>query len=73
MATEERLPSACAFAISVLAEHDQDPYIVPEEALEAAQQHMVTCARCVASLKHLKHLRRQRSVLHYVKRKDCAP
>jgi hypothetical protein len=49
MATEERLPPACAFAISVLAEHNQDPYMVPEEAVEAAQQHMVTCARCVAS------------------------
>src|SRR5437762_339585 len=43
---EERLPPACAFAISVLAEHEQDPEAVPEEALEAAQQHMATCARC---------------------------
>ncbi len=49
MATEERLPPACAFAVSVLAEYNQDPYMVPEEAVEAAQQHMVTCARCVAS------------------------
>ncbi|GAC1359257.1 MAG: hypothetical protein NVSMB44_08550 [Ktedonobacteraceae bacterium] len=49
MATEERLPPACAFAISVLAERDQDPDAVPEEAVEAAQHHMVTCARCVAS------------------------
>jgi lysophospholipase L1-like esterase len=43
---EERLPPACAFAISVLAEHEQDPEAVPEEAVEAAQQHMATCARC---------------------------
>ena len=49
MATEERLPPACAFAISVLAEHNQDPDAVPEEAVEAAEQHIVTCARCVAS------------------------
>ncbi|MBV9227694.1 MAG: hypothetical protein JOZ18_00170, partial [Chloroflexi bacterium] len=44
---EERLPPACAFAISVLAERDQDPEAVPEEAVEAAQQHMATCARCL--------------------------
>ena len=43
---EERLPPACAFAISVLAEYEQDPEAVPEEAVEAAQQHMATCARC---------------------------
>jgi hypothetical protein len=43
---EERLPPACAFAISVLAEHEQDPEAVPEEAVEAAQQHMATCERC---------------------------
>ena len=49
MATEERLPPACAFAVSVLMERDQDPDAVPEEAVEAAEQHMVTCARCVAS------------------------
>lgn len=49
MATEERLPPACAFAVSVLIERDQDPDAVPEEAVEAAEQHMVTCARCVAS------------------------
>nr|MBA2680131.1 hypothetical protein [Ktedonobacteraceae bacterium] len=49
MAIEERLPPACAFAISVLAERNQDPDAVPEEAAEAAEQHMVTCARCVAS------------------------
>src|SRR5207302_5568307 len=43
---EEQLPPACAFAISVLAEHDKDPDAVPEEAIEAAQQHIVTCPRC---------------------------
>ncbi|HLI87050.1 MAG TPA: hypothetical protein VKV37_00090 [Ktedonobacteraceae bacterium] len=47
MATEERLPPACAFALSVLAERDLDPEAVPEEAVEAAQQHMATCPRCV--------------------------
>ncbi len=46
MATEERLPPACAFAISVLAEYDLEPDAVPEEAVEAAQQHMATCERC---------------------------
>jgi len=46
MATEERLPPACAFALSVLAERNLDPEAVPEEAVEAAQQHMITCARC---------------------------
>ncbi len=49
MATEERLPPACAFAISVLAEYDQDPEAVPEEAAEAAQQHIASCERCVAA------------------------
>jgi len=49
MATEERLPPACAFAISVLAEYDQDPEAVPEEAVEAAQQHIASCERCVAA------------------------
>ncbi len=46
MATEDRLPPACAFAVSVLAERDLDPDAVPEEAVEAAQQHIATCARC---------------------------
>jgi hypothetical protein len=46
MATEERLPPACAFARSVLADYEQDPEAVPEEAVEAAQQHIATCARC---------------------------
>ncbi len=49
MITEERLPPACAFAVSVLAERDVDPDAVPEEAVEAAQQHMTTCARCVGA------------------------
>ncbi|HTK10809.1 MAG TPA: hypothetical protein VL485_26795 [Ktedonobacteraceae bacterium] len=48
MATEERLPPACAFALSVLAEYEQDPEAVPEEAVEAAQQHRASCARCIA-------------------------
>ncbi len=47
MVTEERLPPACAFAASVLAEYAVDPDAVPEEAVEAAQQHMASCARCV--------------------------
>ncbi|GAC1422112.1 MAG: hypothetical protein NVSMB54_00970 [Ktedonobacteraceae bacterium] len=47
MIPEERLPPACAFAVSVLAERDTDPDAVPEEAVEAAQQHMATCTRCV--------------------------
>lgn len=49
MATDELLPPACAFAISVLAERDQDPDAVPEEAVEAAQQHMATCRRCLSN------------------------
>ncbi|MDQ2716262.1 MAG: ABC transporter substrate-binding protein [Chloroflexota bacterium] len=46
MATDEILPPACAFAVSVLADYALDPETVPEEAVEAAQQHMLTCARC---------------------------
>ncbi len=49
MKTEERLPPACAFAVSVLAERDVDPDAVPEEAVEAAQQHITTCIRCVSA------------------------
>lgn len=49
MAIDEHLPAACAFAISVLADYDQDPDAVPEEALEAAQQHMATCIRCLSA------------------------
>ncbi|MBE3558976.1 MAG: ABC transporter substrate-binding protein [Ktedonobacteraceae bacterium] len=46
---EERLPPACAFAISVLDEYKENPQAVPEEALEAAQQHMSTCSRCLGA------------------------
>ncbi len=49
MATDELLPAACAFAVSVLAEYEQVPDGVPEEAVEAAQQHMATCIRCLSS------------------------
>lgn len=49
MAIEERLPPACAFAISVLQEQEVDPEAVPEEAVEAAQQHLATCSRCLSS------------------------
>ena len=49
MATDKLLPAACAFAVSVLTEYDQDPDGVPEEAVEAAQQHMSTCIRCLSS------------------------
>lgn len=49
MAIDQHLPPACAFAISVLVERDMDPDAVPEEAVEAAQHHLVTCARCVAA------------------------
>src|SRR5690242_7709386 len=49
MAIEERLPPGCAFAISVLQERETDPEGVPEEAVEAAQQHLATCIRCLSS------------------------
>jgi hypothetical protein len=49
MVTEEHLPPACAFALSVLAEYNVDPEAVPEEAVEAAQQHMAQCVRCIQS------------------------
>lgn len=49
MAIEEHLPPACAFAISVLQERETDPEGVPEEAVEAAQQHLTTCIRCLSS------------------------
>lgn len=49
MAIEEHLPPACAFAISVLQERETDPDGVPEEAVEAAQQHLATCIRCLSS------------------------
>src|SRR6266446_8970511 len=46
----EKLPPACAFAVSVLAEYDLDPDAVPEEAVEAAQQHVTTCVRCLSNV-----------------------
>jgi hypothetical protein len=49
MATNELLPPACAFALSVLADRDLDPDSVPEEAVEAAEQHIATCVRCLSS------------------------
>jgi len=49
MAIDQHLPPACAFAISVLVERDMDPDAVPEEAVEAAQYHLATCARCLSS------------------------
>src|SRR5216684_5664166 len=49
MAIDQHLPPACAFAISVLVERDMDPDAVPEEAVEAAQHHLVTCVRCLSS------------------------
>ncbi len=49
MATDEMLPPACAFALSVLADRDFDPDTVPEEAVEAAEQHIATCVRCLSS------------------------
>jgi hypothetical protein len=49
MAIEEQLPPACAFAVSVLQESELDPDAVPEEAVEAAQQHLTTCVRCLSS------------------------
>src|SRR5437660_12869765 len=49
MAIDAHLPPACAFAISVLVERDMDPEAVPEEAVEAAQLHLTTCGRCLAS------------------------
>ncbi|HCI81080.1 MAG TPA: hypothetical protein DHW02_15485, partial [Ktedonobacter sp.] len=49
MTTVERLPPACAFAVSVLTEYNVDPEAVPEEAVEAAQHHMQTCQRCIGT------------------------
>jgi len=46
---KEKMPPACAFAVSVLADYDLDPDAVPEEAVEAAQQHMATCIRCLSN------------------------
>ena len=49
MTTVERLPPACAFAVSVLTEFHVDPDAVPEEAVEAAQHHLQTCSRCIST------------------------
>lgn len=49
MTTVERLPPACAFAVSVLTEYNVDPDAVPEEAVEAAQHHLNTCQRCIGT------------------------
>lgn len=49
MVTDEQLPPTCAFAISVLSDYQREPRSVPEEALEAAQQHVTTCTRCKES------------------------
>jgi hypothetical protein len=46
---KEKLPPACAFAVSVLTDYDLEPDAVPEEAVEAAQQHMATCIRCLSN------------------------
>ena len=62
MITEERLPPACAFAVSVLAEHGTDPDAVPEEAVEAAQQHMATCVRCLSAQNANAALRKRKKV-----------
>ncbi|MBO0783093.1 MAG: hypothetical protein J2P37_30120, partial [Ktedonobacteraceae bacterium] len=43
---EEQLSPTCTFALSVLMEHAQDANAVPEEALEAARQHIATCEHC---------------------------
>jgi hypothetical protein len=46
---KEKLPPACAFAVSVLTEYNLDPDAVPEEAVEAAEQHVATCVRCLSN------------------------
>jgi len=48
MAQVEPLPPACAFALAVLQEQAHDPAEVPEEAVEAARQHLATCMRCLS-------------------------
>jgi hypothetical protein len=47
MSTEERLPPACAFAVSVLAEREIDPEAVPEEW---SRQQQLTLPRIFVSL-----------------------
>jgi hypothetical protein len=46
---KEKLPPACAFAVSVLTEYNLNPDDVPEEAVEAAEQHVTTCVRCLSN------------------------
>ncbi len=46
---KEKLPPACAFAVSVLKDYDLDPDAVPEDAVEAAQQHVAMCVRCLSN------------------------
>ena len=62
MAIEEQLPPACAFAVSVLQEREIDPDGVPEEAVEAAQQHLATCIRCLSSPPMIAPPRKKRRV-----------
>src|SRR5581483_1730764 len=62
MAIEEHLPPACAFAVSVLQEREIDPDEVPEEAVEAAQQHLATCIRCLSSPPVIASPRKKRRV-----------
>lgn len=74
MAIEERLPPACAFALSVLQEREIDPDGVPEEALEAAQQHLATCIRCLSSPPMIAPPRKKRRVRRPVEQPtDRAP
>lgn len=72
MAIEERLPPACAFAISVLQEREVDPDAVPEEAVEAAQQHLATCIRCLSSPPMIAAPRKKKKVRKPAER-DYAP
>src|SRR5579884_3191556 len=46
MATNKLLPPACAFAASVLEEYAKEPDAVPEEAVEAAREHIAACPQC---------------------------
>lgn len=46
---KEKMPPACAFAVSVLNEYNLNPDDVPEEAVEAAEQHVTTCVRCLSN------------------------
>lgn len=62
MAREEHLPPACAFALSVLQERASTPDEVPEEAVEAAEQHLATCIRCLSSPPLLAPPRKKRRV-----------